>query len=47
MVNQKPLSTQWVLLRKAAVVGQLGKLRPIGNRPDPEGTRAFATGQRR
>src|ERR1039458_2893767 len=27
---------------RGALVGQLGKLRPIGNRPDPEGTPAFA-----
>src|ERR1039458_2914987 len=26
---------------RGAVVGQLGKLRPIVNRPDPEGTPAF------
>ena len=38
-----------VCVRKAggAVVGQLGKLRPIGNRPDPEGTPRVCTAQRR
>ena len=38
-----------VCVRKAggAFVGQLGKLRPIVNRPDPEGTPRVGTGQRR
>ena len=38
-----------VCVRKAAgsVVGQLGKLRPIVNRPNPEGTPRVPPGQRR
>ena len=48
-IHQQNGSNLSVCIHKArgAVVGQLGKLRPIVNRPDPEGTPRVCNGQRR